>query len=48
MVRPVSHTFTFNAKHSYDTTKVGITVPVELTDGTNVVQIRIDQTRFKY
>lgn len=39
MVRPVSHTFTFDTKHSYDTTKVGITIPVELTDGTHVVQI---------
>ena len=38
-MRPVAHTFTFRTKHSYDTTKVGITVPVELTDGTNVVQV---------
>ena len=35
----MAHTFTFRTRHSYDTTKVGITVPVELTDGTNVVQI---------
>lgn len=39
MVRPVAHTFTFRTKHSYDTTKTGITVPVELTDGSNVVQV---------
>ena len=38
-MRPVAHTFSFRTRHSYDTTKVGITVPVELTDGTNVVQI---------
>jgi len=38
-VRPVAHTFTFRTKHSYDTTKTGITVPVELTDGSNVVQV---------
>ncbi len=35
----MAHTFTFRTRHSYDTTKVGITVPVELTDGTNVVQV---------
>lgn len=39
MVRLVAHTFIFHTKHSYDTTKVGITVPVELTDGTNIVQV---------
>ena len=38
-MRPVAHTFTFRTKHSYDTTKTGITVPVELTDGSNVVQV---------
>lgn len=36
---PVTNTFTFRTKHSYDTTKVGITVPLELTDGTNIVQV---------
>ena len=35
----MAHTFTFYTKHSYDTTKDGITVPVELTDGTNIVQV---------
>lgn len=35
----MAHTFTFRTRHSYDTTKVGITVPVELSDGTNVVQV---------
>lgn len=35
----MAHTFSFRTRHSYDTTKVGITVPVELTDGTNVVQV---------
>lgn len=39
MVRPVAHTFSFRTKHSYDTTKIGITVPVELSDGSNVVQV---------
>lgn len=33
------HTFTFRTRHSYDTTKTGITVPVELSDGLKVVQI---------
>jgi len=35
----MSHTFTFRSKHSYDTTKIGITIPVELSDGLKVVQI---------
>lgn len=38
-MRPVAHTFTFHTKNSYDTTKIGITVPVDLTDGTNMVQV---------
>ncbi|MGH9945362.1 MAG: hypothetical protein ACRD9R_23670, partial [Pyrinomonadaceae bacterium] len=33
------HTFTFESKHSYDATKIGITVPVELSNGEGVVQI---------
>ena len=36
---PVLHTFNFRIKHSYDTTKTGITVPIELSNGTEVVQI---------
>jgi predicted aspartyl protease len=35
----VTYTLSFRTKHSYDTTKIGITVPVELAYGTNVVQI---------
>jgi len=35
----VAHTFSFRTRHSYDTTKIGITVPVELSDGSNVVQV---------
>ncbi|HEX7318537.1 MAG TPA: aspartyl protease family protein [Pyrinomonadaceae bacterium] len=35
----MAHTFTFRTKHSYDTTKIGITIPVELSDGLKVVQI---------
>jgi predicted aspartyl protease len=35
----VAHTFFFRTKHSYDTTKAGITVPVELSDSSKVVQI---------
>ncbi len=35
----MAYTFTFLNKHSYDTTKTGITVPVELTHGSNVVQV---------
>jgi predicted aspartyl protease len=35
----VAHTFSFRTKHSYDTTKTGITIPVELSDGSNVVQV---------
>lgn len=35
----VAYTFTFHNKHSYDTTKTGITVPVELVHGSNVVQV---------
>jgi hypothetical protein len=39
MVTPVAYTLSFLTKHSYDTTKIGITVPVELANGTNVVQL---------
>jgi hypothetical protein len=35
----VTHDFNFRLKHSYDTAKTGISVPVELSDGSNVVQI---------
>jgi hypothetical protein len=28
MVRPVEYTLSFRNKHDYDTTKIGITVPV--------------------
>lgn len=35
----MSYTFTFYNKHSYDTTKTGITVPVELIHGSNIVQV---------
>lgn len=35
----MTHTFSFRVKHNYDTTKIGIIVPVELTHGTNVVQV---------
>lgn len=35
----VPYTFTFKSKHSYDTTRIGITVPVELSIGGNVVQL---------
>jgi len=35
----VAHTLTFSLKHNYDTTKTGITVPVELSNGSNVVQV---------
>lgn len=35
----VAYTFTFLNKHSYDTTRTGITVPVELIHGSNVVQV---------
>jgi len=38
-VTRVAYTFTFLNKHSYDTTKTGITVPVELIHGSNVVQV---------
>ncbi len=33
------HTFNFGSKHSYDTTRTGITVPVELIRGSDVVQV---------
>ena len=36
---PVAHTCNFRTKHSYDTTKTGITVPVELSNGPKVVQV---------
>ena len=36
---PVAHTFNFRTKHSYDTTKTGITVPVELSNGPKIVQV---------
>src|SRR5262245_31197343 len=39
MVTPVAYTLSFLTKHTYDTTKIGITVPVELAYGTNVVQV---------
>jgi predicted aspartyl protease len=35
----MAHTFTFRARHSYDTTQTGITIPVELSDGQKIVQI---------
>ncbi|HYL98412.1 MAG TPA: aspartyl protease family protein [Blastocatellia bacterium] len=35
----MAYTLSFLTKHSYDTTKTGITVPVELAYGTNVVQV---------
>ncbi len=35
----MAHTFTFRTRHSYDTTKTGITIPVELSDGLKVIQI---------
>ncbi|MDQ3252478.1 MAG: hypothetical protein M3R15_01015 [Acidobacteriota bacterium] len=35
----MAHTFTFLNRHSYDTTKTGITVPVELVHGSNIVQV---------
>ncbi len=35
----VAYTFSFLNKHSYNTTKTGITVPVELIYGSNVVQV---------
>ena len=35
----MAHTFTFRLKYNYDTNKIGITVPVELSNGPNVVQI---------
>lgn len=38
-MRGVAYTFTFLNKHSYDTTKTGITVPVELIHNSNVVQV---------
>ena len=38
-MKPVAHTFNFRTKHSYDTTKTGITVPVELSNGPKIVQV---------
>src|SRR5436305_839739 len=35
----VAHTLTFSLKHNYDSTKTGITVPVELSNGSNIVQV---------
>lgn len=35
----MAHTFTFRTKHNYDTTQIGITIPVELSDGLKVVQV---------
>lgn len=35
----VAYGFAFLSKHFYDTTKTGITVPVELIHGSNVVQV---------
>jgi hypothetical protein len=39
MVNCVAYTVSFRTKRNYDTTKTGITIPVELTCGTNVVQV---------
>lgn len=33
------HAFTFASEHLYDTKKAGITVPVELSNGPNIVQV---------
>jgi hypothetical protein len=41
MVTPVAYTLSFVTKHSYDTTKIGITVPVEPAYGRG----SIDQLR---
>ena len=35
----MSRTFTFRSQHSYDTTKVGITIPIKLISGINSVQL---------
>jgi hypothetical protein len=35
----VTYTLSFRTRLHYDTTKIGITIPVELTCGTNVVQV---------
>lgn len=35
----MAYTFNFLNKHSYDTTRAGITVPVELIHGPNAVQV---------
>lgn len=34
----MSHTFTFSSQHLYDTSKTGITIPVELIYGSKSVQ----------
>jgi len=39
VVKPVAHTFTFRLRHNYDTSRTGITVPVELGNGPKVVQV---------
>lgn len=39
MVTELAYTFNFLNRHSYDTTRTGITVPVELVHGPNVVQV---------
>jgi hypothetical protein len=39
MVTLVAYTLCFLTTHSYDTAKIGITVPVELAYDTNVVQV---------
>lgn len=38
-MKRLAHTFNFSLKHNYDTTKTGITIPVELSNGANVVQV---------
>ncbi|HEY6329354.1 MAG TPA: aspartyl protease family protein [Blastocatellia bacterium] len=35
----MAHNLSFQTKHNYDTTRSGITVPVELAFGGNVVQV---------
>lgn len=35
----MAHTFNFRIKHGYDTTKTGITISIELSNGPKVVQI---------
>ena len=35
----MTYTLSFRTKHNYDTTKIAITIPVELAYGTNFVQV---------